>query len=97
MRYSPVDSYTERSWLEITDAHLWGRLAAPFNRAYFGTRPVLEVYDLEADPGELNNLAGRPEVAGVERKLLEALHEKMILDWDYLPLPLEGNPPAFSG
>jgi arylsulfatase A-like enzyme len=88
MPYSPVDSYTERSWLEITDTHMWGRLDPKFDRAYFGARPVLELYDLENDPAEMHNLAGRPELAAVERKLTEALQEKMILDWDFLPLPL---------
>ncbi|MDH4180020.1 MAG: sulfatase, partial [Armatimonadota bacterium] len=88
MKYSPVDSYTERSWLEMVDEHLWGRLDPAFDRTYFGARPVLELYDLEADPAELNNLAGRKELASVQRQLLEALQEKMILDWDFLPLPL---------
>jgi arylsulfatase A-like enzyme len=88
MRYTPVDSYTERSWVEMTDEHLWGRLAPRFDRAYFGARPVLELYDMERDPAEMDNLAGRPELAAVERRLTEALQEKMILDWDFLPLPL---------
>jgi hypothetical protein len=88
MKYSPVDSYGERSWLEMTDEHYWGRLSPAMNRTYFGTRPVLELYDIDADPAELSNLAGRPELASVERRLLEALQEKMILDWDFLPLPL---------
>jgi arylsulfatase A-like enzyme len=88
MQYSPVDSYNERSWLEMVDEHLWGRLSPAFDRAYFGARPVLELYDLEADPAELNNVAGKPELASVQRRLTEALQEKMILDWDFLPLPL---------
>jgi arylsulfatase A-like enzyme len=88
MRYSPVDSYTERSWLEMTDEHYWGRLDPKFDRAYFGPRQVLELYDLESDPVEMSNLAGRAELASVQRKLTEALQEKMILDWDFLPLPL---------
>ena len=45
-------------------------------------------YDLNKDPGELDNLAGRGELAAVERELKEALAEKMILDWDFLPLPV---------
>lgn len=88
MQYSPVDSYTEKSWVEMTDEQLWGRLAPKFSRAYFGPRPVMELYDLEKDPDEFDNLAGRPEVARVERELTVALQEKMILDQDFLPLPL---------
>ena len=49
---------------------------------------MLELYDLENDPAEMHNLAGRPDLASVQRKLTEALQEKMILDWDFLPLPL---------
>jgi hypothetical protein len=48
---------------------------------------VYELYDLDADPSELNNLSGKPAFAQVERELREVLAEKMILDWDYLPLP----------
>lgn len=47
-----------------------------------------ELYDLEHDPNEFNNLAGKPEAAGVERELKAALQEWMILERDYLPLPV---------
>jgi hypothetical protein len=59
-----------------------------FDQAYYGRRPVLELYDMEKDPAELHNLAGTPELRSIERELLVAMQEKMILDWDYLPLPL---------
>jgi hypothetical protein len=72
----------------MTDEHLWGRLDPVFDQAYYGRRTVLELYDLEKDPAELRNLAGTPELRSVERELLVAMQEKMILDWDYLPLPL---------
>jgi hypothetical protein len=49
---------------------------------------VYELFDLEKDPGELNNLAGRAEVAEIEKELKIALTEKMMLDFDYLPLPV---------
>jgi hypothetical protein len=45
-----------------------------------------------ADPGELNNLSGKTELAAVERELRLALTEKMILDFDYLPLPAIDSP-----
>jgi hypothetical protein len=48
---------------------------------------VYELYDLSTDPAELNNLSGKPELASVERELRLALAEKMIVDFDYLPLP----------
>jgi len=88
-RYSPVDSYNERSCVETSTENAWGRMDAEFSRAYFANaRPVFELYDLETDPREFNNLAGRKELAAVELELKRALHEKMILDYDYLPLPL---------
>jgi arylsulfatase A-like enzyme len=89
LAYSPVDSYNDASWKEMTEEHLWGRLETRFSNAYFARRrPVFELYDLEKDPCEFDNLAGRSEVAPIERELKLALQEKMILDWDYLPLPL---------
>lgn len=74
-----------RKWSPLTA----GTLAKPFVLTYFTTpRPTYELYDLDNDPGELENLAGRPDLAKVEHQLKEALTEKMILDWDFLPLPL---------
>jgi arylsulfatase A-like enzyme len=88
-KYSPVDSYNDASWREMSDENAWGRLEARFSRTYFPhARPVIELYDLERDPAEMENLAGRPELAAVELELKRALHEKMIVDYDYLPLPL---------
>lgn len=88
-KYSPVDSYNEASWREMSDENAWGRLDTRFARAYFAhARPVFELYDLETDPIEMENLAGRPQFASIERELKLALQEKMILDYDYLPLPL---------
>ena len=46
-----------------------------------------ELYDLQADPSELTNLSGKPELATIEHELRVALAEKMILDKDYLPIP----------
>jgi N-sulfoglucosamine sulfohydrolase len=84
----PVDSRNDPGWKEMVAANQSGRLAPEFVRAYFTTpRPTFELYDLEHDPGELDNLDGRSDLAQVERELKDALSEKMILDWDFLPLP----------
>ncbi len=86
---APVDSQRDPGWQEMKAAFAEGKLAPEFVRAYFTTpRSTYELYDLEADPGELTNLAGNKKYAQVERELKQALTEKMVLDWDFLPTPL---------
>ena len=86
--YSPVDSSGGAAWKEIQVGYASGQLSAGVKTTYFSSpRPVYELYDLENDPSELNNLSGQTRVASEEQRLREALAEKMILDWDYLPLP----------
>ena len=55
-------------------------------------RPSLEDHSLEADPDEMKNLAGTKDVAEVERRLKGTLQEWMILQRDFVPLPVP--PPA---
>jgi arylsulfatase A-like enzyme len=98
--YSPVDSAGGQAWKQMQEANAAGKLPPGMSATYFTSpRPVYELYDLEADPGELNNLSGNPQLAATERELRTALAEKMILDWDYLPLPdlMEGNASAGGG
>jgi arylsulfatase A-like enzyme len=86
---APVDSPKDPGWQDMLAANAAGKLAPEFVRAYF-TKPrtTFELYDLDADPGELNNLAGDPRFQEVERDLKRALTEKMVTDWDFLPAPL---------
>lgn len=93
MRYLPVDSTGNPGWKEIVQAHEKNQLSTELEKLYFTSpRPVYELYDLEKDPSELENLAGRKELASVEHELKEALQRKMILDFDYLPLPIPPPP-----
>ncbi|MFO0976604.1 MAG: sulfatase-like hydrolase/transferase [Planctomycetaceae bacterium] len=86
--YSPVDSAGGAGWTEMKQAFADGTLPENLRSTYFTSpRPVYELYDLDVDPSELNNLSGTPDLATVERELRIALAEKMILDFDYLPLP----------
>ena len=86
--YGPVDSAGGAAWKEIKQASAADKLPAGVQATYFTLpRPVYELYDLQADPSELNNLSGRAELREVERELRLALAEKMIVDFDYLPLP----------
>ncbi len=86
--YGPVDSTGEAGWQQMVAAHAAGQLAPEWVAAWFTTpRPVYELYDLQADPNELHNRSGQPAVVAVERELRVALAEKMVTDFDYLPLP----------
>jgi arylsulfatase A-like enzyme len=93
MEYVPVDSAGQPGWQAIVAAKEAGTLAPQFVQAYFKSpRPIYELYDVQNDPGELSNLAGKAEVAAVQRELVNALTEKMVLDQDYLPLPAFAGP-----
>jgi arylsulfatase A-like enzyme len=91
--YTPVDFAGDDFWKELQQMHRDGKLPPELDRLYFRpTRPMFELFDLEADPAEMTNLAGRAEAAGVEKELKAALQEWMILERDYLPLPLPPPP-----
>ncbi len=85
MEYQPVDSAADPGWREMQAAHREGRLKPEIDRTYFGPRLVLELYDLDADPGELHNLAGKPEMRDVQQSLMAALQEKLVIDSDFVP------------
>ena len=86
----PVDSASGTGWTAMEAAHAAGKLSPEHVQTYFTTpRPTFELYDLQSDPGELKNLSGKPEHQAVETELKSALTEKMVMDWDFLPVPLK--------
>lgn len=95
--YAPVDSAGGAAWKQMQAANEDGKLPPEVKATYFtAPRPVYELYDLESDPSELKNISGVAEYTDIERELRTALAEKMILDFDYLPLPnlMEAESPA---
>ena len=92
--YEPVDFASTDFWKDLVARNAAGDLSAETSRRYFSpTRPMYELYDLENDPGELENLAGRPEAAAAEKELRAALIEWMVVERDFLPLPIASDPP----
>ena len=86
--YGPIDSAGGSAWKAMQNLNAEGAMPKGMSATYFSSpRPVYEFYDLEKDPAELDNLSGRPEVAEAERALRLELAKKMIVDFDYLPLP----------
>ncbi len=82
--YSPVDMRTNKAWLAVKHAE---SLAEPFDRLYRKVpRPFVEIYDVEKDPFQLNNLFGKPEMDPIERKMRIALEQQMIREGDFVPL-----------
>jgi hypothetical protein len=87
--YHPVDFANDPMWKELKRMHEDGKLAANLSKLYFATpRPMFELYDLKDDPDELRNLYASAEHAKVRQDHLEALHEWMILQRDFVPLPI---------
>ncbi len=93
--YWPVDFPKDDFWKELVQRHEDGKLDAKIEKLYFSpTRPMFELYDLENDPNEFTNLAGNPDAASVERELKAKMQEWMILQHDFMPLPV---PPPRGG
>ena len=88
--YTPVDFKTQPFWFDLQQLHADGRLDKKWDELLFSpTRPLFELYDLEKDPEEFANLSGKPEYRQIESELKAKLQEWMILNKDYLPLPIE--------
>ena len=65
---------TTRVWKELFDA---GKLNAS-QAKFWQTKPVEELFDLEQDPDEVNDLAGQPEYAGRVAEMRRAVQRWMI-------------------
>jgi hypothetical protein len=80
------------AWKDIVEAHQAGKLAPLHERLYFQRpRPIFELYDLQDDPDELNNLAGKPNYQAIEITLREKLDTWMVLStiicpWRQMPI-----------
>lgn len=87
--YQPVDFAGQPFWKELEQMNKDGKLSPLHARLLFSpTRPMFELFDLESDPNEFTNLIGKPEHAALEQELKAKLQEWMILERDYLPLPI---------
>jgi len=91
--YTPVDFNGKPVWKDLVERNKTGELHEKFQTTFFAEpRPMFQLYDLKNDPGEFNNLSGKPEFAEIENQLKAELHEWMTIYWDHLPLPIPPPP-----
>jgi arylsulfatase A-like enzyme len=87
--YQPVDFNGMPFFKELVQLNSEGKLDAKLAAFYFAPqRPMFELYDLAADPWELTNLAGRPELSELEAGLKRELAIRMVRERDFVPLPI---------
>jgi hypothetical protein len=89
LKYTPIDFHHYPFYLELEKMNQDGTLATAFSEMYFSSRrPMFELFDLEKDPAELNNLINNPEYKDIRDGLIVSLTYKMIDDEDFATLPL---------
>jgi arylsulfatase A-like enzyme len=89
-RWKYIRNYSSRPvGIDQLGGHEWAeRLCAQPDQPWLRPRVPDELYDLERDPQERTNLAGRPEHAEVQRELEARLDRHMAQTAD----PLLGEP-----
>lgn len=93
--YYPVDFAAQPFWLELTQLHTEGKLDKQTDRLLFSERrEIFELFDTQNDPDEIGNLAGDPAFKEIEWRLKSQLQRWMILNEDYVPLPIAPQPPV---
>lgn len=89
MPYSPVDFKNHPMWVKLQKMHDNLELEEKFDRALFAQpRSMFELYDLEKDPYEMENLMGSEAYAEILKELKIKLHKWMIVNQDHMPLPI---------
>lgn len=83
-----LDKEQARSWMDLDSLNRLGKLRPKLANFYFKSpRPIIELYDLQADPGEWQNVADDPAHAAVRQQMQQALQRWMRETGDFLPPP----------
>jgi arylsulfatase A-like enzyme len=84
----PADAVRSPSYVAMRRLRDEGKLTPAQQACFVQPRPVEELYDVEADPHELHNLAGAPEHAGVLKEMRQALADWQRENDDRIPATL---------
>lgn len=73
------DAGPTKAWMvQHRDDYSWKK----FYEGAYGKRPQYELYDLRTDPDQIDNIAGKPEVAETEAALQERLMAELVRTTD---------------
>lgn len=87
-----LDRLFSPTWDEFERLKEEGELDERLEHYFMETKPVVEFYDLQNDPGEWNNLADDPEYADLVDEYQQALSDWMNETRDFLPSPKDAFP-----
>jgi N-sulfoglucosamine sulfohydrolase len=91
--YRPAwDLADSLTWKSYQDLARKGKLSSTHGRLVQPSRPMVELYDLAADPDEFHNLADSPAHTSVRLELQKKLGEWMEKTYDFLPPTAPGWP-----
>ena len=76
-RWKYIRNYDEGPLIDLTSGMRTSLTGRDLGDEHLAPRPATELYDLEADPNEQNNLSGRPRLETIERTLAGRLHDWM--------------------
>jgi N-sulfoglucosamine sulfohydrolase len=76
-RYKYIRNFQEGPLLHLMPSIEASLTRRDMGNGHFAPRPPVELYDLDSDPNEMNNLAGLPEHAHIERTLADQLQTIM--------------------
>lgn len=104
--YADIDQGPTKAWMAV---HRDDPAVAPYVQKAMGKRPAQELYDVQADPYELNNLAGDPRhgalLARLDAQLMARLRRLAdprasgagdVFDYPSYSDPGYGRPPGFA-
>lgn len=81
----PADSVRSPSHVSLQERRDASRLTAAQADVFLSPRPVVELYDLKADPHQLNNLAGKKKFAKQQAQLASVLEQWIEETHDSVP------------
>ena len=82
---TPADASRSPSWFSLIRLKKEGALTPRQARLFEAPRPRIELYDLERDPGEFNNVADEPAYQDTVRELVRVLDQWIDETGDFPP------------